>query len=75
MLETEELRIFVTIVALSSISRAAVELRVPRSTVSRKLAMLEERLGVRLLRRTTRSMLLTDATLVPRVAGSARPVR
>lgn len=61
MLETEELRIFVTVTALSSISRAADELKVPRATVSRKLAQLEERLGVRLLRRTTRSMQLTDA--------------
>ncbi len=61
MLETEELRIFLTIVTVSSISRAAAELQVPRATVSRKLALLEERLGVRLLRRTTRSMQLTDA--------------
>jgi DNA-binding transcriptional LysR family regulator len=61
MLETEELRIFVTVVAVSSVSRAAAELQVPRATVSRKLALLEERLGVRLLRRTTRSMQLTDA--------------
>ncbi|MEZ4222568.1 MAG: LysR family transcriptional regulator [Polyangiaceae bacterium] len=61
MLETEELRIFTSVVALSSISRAARELQVPRATVSRKLALLEERLGVRLLRRTTRSMQLTDA--------------
>ncbi len=61
MLETEELRIFVTVVAVSSISRAAAELRVPRATVSRKLALLEERLGARLIRRTTRSMQLTEA--------------
>jgi DNA-binding transcriptional LysR family regulator len=60
MLETEELRIFVTVVAVSSISRAAAELRVPRATVSRKLALLEERLGARLIRRTTRSMQLTE---------------
>lgn len=61
MLETEELRIFTTVVAVSSISRAAAELQIPRATLSRKLALLEERLGVRLLRRTTRSMQLTDA--------------
>lgn len=61
MVETEELRIFVAVVAVSSISRAAAELQVPRATVSRKLALLEERLGTRLLRRTTRSMQLTDA--------------
>jgi DNA-binding transcriptional LysR family regulator len=60
MLETEELAIFAAVVAASSVSRAAVELRVPRATVSRKLAALEERLGVRLLRRTTRSMTLTE---------------
>ncbi len=61
MLETEELRIFVAVVATSSVSRAAAELQIPRATLSRKLAGLEERLGVRLLRRTTRSMQLTDA--------------
>jgi len=60
MLETEELTIFVAVVAWSSLSRAATELRVPRATVSRKLAALEERLGVRLLHRTTRSMKLTE---------------
>jgi DNA-binding transcriptional LysR family regulator len=60
MLEAEELAIFVAVVASSSVSRAAVELRVPRATVSRKLAGLEERLGVRLLQRTTRSMKLTE---------------
>lgn len=60
MIETDELRIFTTVVALSSVSRAAAELRIPRATVSRKLAQLESRLGIRLIRRTTRSMQLTD---------------
>lgn len=60
MLETEELAIFAAVVASNSVSRAAAELRMPRATVSRKLAGLEERLGVRLLQRTTRSMRLTE---------------
>ncbi|APR87041.1 Transcriptional regulator, LysR family protein [Minicystis rosea] len=60
MLETEELRLFFKVVTTSSISRAASELGVPRATVSRKLAGLEEKLGVRLMQRTTRRMTLTD---------------
>jgi DNA-binding transcriptional LysR family regulator len=36
-------------------------LGVPRATVSRRLQRLEERLGARLLRRTTRTLRLTDA--------------
>ncbi|RYZ06422.1 MAG: LysR family transcriptional regulator [Myxococcales bacterium] len=61
MLDTDELLIFTKVVASSSVSRAAAELGVPRATVSRKLAALEERLGARLLQRTTRSMTLTEA--------------
>jgi DNA-binding transcriptional LysR family regulator len=60
-LETAELLAFAKIVESKSLSRAAIALRVPRATISRRLARLEERLGVRLLRRTTRSMVITDA--------------
>jgi DNA-binding transcriptional LysR family regulator len=59
--ETSELVAFARTVDAKSLSRAAVELGVPRATVSRRLARLEERLSVRLLRRTTRSLVLTDA--------------
>jgi DNA-binding transcriptional LysR family regulator len=51
---------FETYLDANSLSRAAAELGVPRATVSRRLARLEERLGARLLRRTTRSLVLTD---------------
>ncbi|WP_394831013.1 LysR family transcriptional regulator [Pendulispora rubella] len=61
MLDTEELLVFSRIVATQSLARAALELRLPRATVSRRLSGLEAKLGVRLLRRTTRSMALTDA--------------
>jgi DNA-binding transcriptional LysR family regulator len=60
-LETAELLAFTKAVEAKSLSRAAAELGSPRATLSRRLARLEQRLGVRLLRRTTRSLTLTDA--------------
>jgi DNA-binding transcriptional LysR family regulator len=60
-IETAELLAFVRTVDAKSLSRAAAELRVPRATVGRRLARLEQRLGTRLLRRTTRTLSLTDA--------------
>lgn len=59
--ETSELMAFLRTADARSVSRAAQELGLPRATISRRLARLEERLGVRLLRRTTRSLALTDA--------------
>lgn len=60
-LETAELLAFAKVVEARSVSRAAAELGVPRATISRRLARLEQRLAVRLLRRTTRALALTDA--------------
>ena len=60
-LETSELLAFSKTVEARSLSRAAAELGIPRATISRRLARLEERLGVRLLRRTTRTHALTHA--------------
>lgn len=59
--ETAELAAFARTVKARSLSRAARELGMPRATLSRRLARLEERLSVRLLRRSTRSLALTDA--------------
>jgi DNA-binding transcriptional LysR family regulator len=59
--ETSELLAFTRTVETKSFSRAAAELGAPRATIGRRLARLEERLGVRLLRRTTRALALTDA--------------
>ncbi|HET9930495.1 MAG TPA: LysR family transcriptional regulator [Polyangiaceae bacterium] len=58
--ETSELMAFAKTVETKSLSRAAAELGVPRATISRRLARLEELLGVRLLRRSTRSLALTE---------------
>lgn len=52
--------VFVQVVRSGSFTAAARELSIQKSTVSRKVAELEERLGVRLLHRTTRTLRLTD---------------
>ena len=61
MLMTEGFEELVAVVDAGSISAAARELGLPRATVSRHLARLEEHLGVRLLHRTTRRLTLTRA--------------
>jgi DNA-binding transcriptional LysR family regulator len=57
----DEMNSFVRVVEAGSISRAAEQLGLAKSGVSRRLADLESRLGVRLLNRTTRRSSLTDA--------------
>lgn len=52
--------VFVSIVDEGSLTRAAERLGLSLAVCSRRLAMLEKRLGVRLLNRTTRSQHLTD---------------
>src|SRR5688572_16279747 len=55
-----EMSVFSRVVAAGSLSAAARDLGVSTAGVSRKLAALEARLGVRLLNRTTRKLALTD---------------
>lgn len=57
----DEMRTFVRVVEAGSISQAAEQMGVAKSGVSRRLAELEARLGVRLLNRTTRRSSLSDA--------------
>jgi LysR family transcriptional regulator, regulator for bpeEF and oprC len=59
-LDLNELRLFGAVASRLSFAAAAAAMGVPKSTVSRKVALLEERLGVRLLQRTTRRVALTD---------------
>ena len=54
-----DLRIFTKVVATGSLSGAARELDLSLAVVSKRLAALEQRLGVRLMQRTTRSQSLT----------------
>lgn len=60
-LPLDEMQFFVAVVEHGGFTAAGEALTVPKSTVSRKVAALEDILGVRLLNRTTRSLQLTDA--------------
>lgn len=52
---------FVFVVRHGGFTPAADVLELPKSTISRRVARLEERLGVQLLHRTTRSVQLTES--------------
>jgi DNA-binding transcriptional LysR family regulator len=59
--ETSELRVFASIISHGSFAKAADENHMTPSGVSKLIARLEERLGARLLQRTTRKLSLTEA--------------
>lgn len=83
-MDRNELVIFVRVVQAGSIRAAAEQLGMPKSTVSRKLIELEERLEARLIQRTTRKLGLTDigriyydhgARIVADIESAERAVR
>ena len=59
--ETSEIAVFVRVVEQGSFAGAASALRMPKTTVSLRVRTLEDRLGTRLLQRTTRRIALTEA--------------
>ena len=59
-MDLNDIVVFTKVVETKSFTGAADVLGLPKSTVSRKLAQLEERLGVRLVQRTTRKLALTE---------------
>ncbi len=59
-LDLNDVAAFVRVVENSGFAKAARELGVPTSTVSRAVARLEENVGVRLLHRTTRNLSATS---------------
>jgi DNA-binding transcriptional LysR family regulator len=60
MADLNALIIFAKVVEAKSFSEAARRLGMPISTLSRRVAELEDQLGIRLLDRSTRSLRLTD---------------
>jgi DNA-binding transcriptional LysR family regulator len=60
-MDLNELLVFAKVVEAGSFVAASRALGIPKSTVSRKVSDLEERLDTRLLQRTTRKLSLTEA--------------
>jgi len=60
MIDLNSLAIFAKVAETRSFSEAAKRLKMPVSTVSRRVAELEDQLGVGLLERSTRKLRLTD---------------
>jgi DNA-binding transcriptional LysR family regulator len=67
-----ELSAFVAVAEQGNFTKAAAQLGISPSTLSQTIRSFEERLGVRLLNRTTRSVALTDAG--ERLLADALPV-
>ena len=60
-----DIETFLMVASEGSFANAAKALRLTPSAVSRSIARLEQRLGVTLLRRTTRALALTRARCAP----------
>ncbi|WP_439273441.1 LysR substrate-binding domain-containing protein [Pseudochrobactrum sp. HB0163] len=60
MRDLNDLRFFVVVVEQGGFAAAARKLNMPRSRLSRRIGILEESLGVRLIQRTTRHFAVTD---------------
>ena len=56
----EDLQAFIAVVDTGSFTAAAERLGADKSAISRRVSTLEEHLGVQLMRRTTRTLNLTD---------------
>jgi DNA-binding transcriptional LysR family regulator len=59
-IDANDLVLFARVAEAGSFSRAADRLQVPKSTVSRRIAALEESFGERLFHRSTRKLSITD---------------
>lgn len=60
MLNLEDLTAFMKVVETESFTRAGEQLNLPKSTISRRVARLEQELGTLLLQRSTRAVTVTE---------------
>ncbi|WDZ79505.1 LysR substrate-binding domain-containing protein (plasmid) [Ensifer adhaerens] len=60
MQDLNDLKLFVDVVEQNGFAAAARKLNMPRSRLSRRIGLLEERLGVRLVQRSTRHFVITE---------------
>ena len=65
-MEIRVLRYFLTAVREESITKAAAALHITQPTLSRQISQMEEELGVKLFRRGTRKIVLTDEGMLLR---------
>ncbi|WP_095102698.1 LysR family transcriptional regulator [Pseudomonas sp. Irchel 3A5] len=61
MIDLNDVAVFIQVVDAGSIAGAARRIGAPSNTLSRRIKQLEEKLGARLLHRSTRKLTLTDA--------------
>jgi DNA-binding transcriptional LysR family regulator len=59
--QLEEMHLFLRVVETGSISKAAEQMNIAKSAVSKRLSLLEQRLGIKLINRTTRKSSITEA--------------
>jgi DNA-binding transcriptional LysR family regulator len=59
--QVSDMLIFAAVARAGSLTRAGKTLGLPKSTISRRLSELEERIGSRLLIKSTRKLVLTEA--------------
>jgi DNA-binding transcriptional LysR family regulator len=60
-MDFDSIAVFVKVVEAGSFAEAARQMKLPKTTVSAKVAALEKRLGTSLIQRTTRRLRVTDA--------------
>ena len=59
--QLEDMHVFIRVVETGSITKAAEQMDIAKSAVSKRLASLEHRLGIKLINRTTRMSSITEA--------------